>query len=218
MSRTIAYPINNTYFDKWSSNMAYVLGFTVTDGCLHHRPGNRQAILAYSIKDLSILEFIRDELSPTRPITSVKYKASPKYSLKDRTGYNLRIPIAKSTVETLDKLGIFARKTGKEICPDNIPKEYFGDYLRGVLDGDGSVSVSRNKEPRFSIVAKNRGFLDSLNVYINNIGHIYKYPKREIYRLVVYKKQHLKILHSLIYDNNTFSLLRKKTIFDKVIK
>jgi len=216
MSMTIMYPVNNALFDEWSADMAYILGFTITDGCLHHRTGNRQAILAYSIKDKEILEFIRDKISPTRPVKNVTYKENIKYNIKARTGYNLRIPIEKSTVLKLSKLGVYARKTGFEICPD-VPEKYFGDFLRGVFDGDGCITINkRGQEPAFTIVCKNKQFLLDINVRINHLGHIYYYKKKDIYCLAIYKKSSLLYISNLLYCNNNFKLQRKYDIFQKV--
>jgi len=219
MGMTIKYPVNNRYFDEWSSNMAYVLGFTITDGCLHHRQCGRKSTLYYNIKDLEILEFIQKEISPTRPIYNAIYKANPKYNLPERTGFALRIPIDDEAVNRLEKLGVIARKTGFQVCPNNILKEFFGDYLRGVFDGDGSLYKSKSKYGyTMNICSKNRSFLDEINIYIENIGHIYKYIKKDFYGLVIYKKEYLIKMHKLLYkDENCFSLTRKKQIFDKVL-
>ena len=45
--------------------------------------------------------------------------------------------------ESLSNYGIVPQKTGFEIFPDNIPKVYIRDFIRGVFDGDGITDIRR---------------------------------------------------------------------------
>jgi hypothetical protein len=211
----IQFPVNNRYFDKWSSDMAYILGFTMADGCLLKRPGKRKQTLLYNIKDYSILEFIRNKISPTRNITKTIYKANEKYNLKERHGFRLGIPIDDDAVKTLNLYGIINRKTGnkKLICED----KFFPDYLRGFFDGDGSICINCNGAPVFSIVSANISFLEEINNKINNILYLQKKHKnKQCYKAQTGKLSNIVYLYKLLY-NGGFCLERKKKIFNKAV-
>jgi hypothetical protein len=211
MGRPILYPVNNEFFDEWSADMAYILGFTITDGCIYQR----QNQISYGIKDKEILEFIRDKISPTRPI---RYKFNPidKYHATTRECYELKITINLEAMMRLKTLGVFAKKTGFEVCPD-VPEKYFGDFLRGVFDGDGCLYYNKcNKAFIFTIICKNKQFLNDINSRINNIAHIYHYKAKDVYRLTICKQIDLRNIRNLLYSNNNFKLQRKYDIFQGI--
>jgi hypothetical protein len=223
----ILYPVNNNYFDVWTSNMAYILGFTMADaGLIYHiqRSGNKYPVLVYDIKDREILEFIQSQICPTKPINHC-VRTNNEFS-----SYRLSIPLNTHAVNKLNGLYIVPRKTGIEKCPNNIPKKYIGDYFRGIFDGDGCIYLGKkyNKDKTkfyhtkcFSIVSASQKFLIDLNDYICNIGHIYTRKKnnfcRTIYTLSIHSEDSLKYIYNFMYNNNHFCLQRKKNIFNKVI-
>jgi hypothetical protein len=219
---TIKYPVNNEYFDVWSHNMAYVLGFTMADGCLHKRPGGRKQTLCYSVKDYEILEFIRNEISPTRPVKNAIFKENLKYNLPERHGFNLRIPINENCVKTIQSYGMLQKKTGFETCPD-IPKEFIGDYLRGIFDGNGSIFITEQPitkiQPRYSfcITFADKKMLEGLNSKIGNIGNIYPIKNKQAFKLQVAKQPDILTLYHLLYDNKRFCLQRKKEIYNGIL-
>ena len=216
MGRPIKYPVNNNYFDEWSANMAYILGFIITDGCITTNNKGETFRLEFNIKDKEILEYIRDILSPTRPIfTKIRYRKGTSC-----TGHTLRISINQHLVDILNKYGICCRKTGKEVCPDYIPKEFFTDYFRGIFDGDGCIRIAKNHNifsARFKITSASKIFLEQLNKHLNNKLNVYHRITENIYDLCSNNKINIKYLYNLMYNNNNFCLQRKKDIFQKAI-
>jgi hypothetical protein len=214
MCMTIKYPVNNNYFDEWSSNMAYILGFIITDGCLSKSRNNIR--LTFDIKDKSILEFIRDEISPTRPIFKhIKRRLNIPHEV-----YTLRIHLNSHILEKLLELGMLFRKTGKETCPNNIPIEYFGDYLRGVVDGNGNIGIRQNHNilsARFKITSASKLFLEQLNTYLDNKLYVYHRTKENVYDLCTNNKFIIKELYTILYKNPNFCLDRKYQLFTKAI-
>ena len=118
--RTNGRRINVNFFKRWTSEMAYVLGFVYTDGNVS---GNT---LSISQKDRSILEKINDVMDSDFPI-------------RERTINVYSIDISRKViVDDLRKLGVVEGKTHIMTFPD-VPDEYLPHFIRGVVDGDGWI-------------------------------------------------------------------------------
>lgn len=124
---------DETFFDIIDSpEKAYLLGVIQTDGnvMLSHRNGEvtitQQKDYAWYIEDM--LHLLSDYVSKT----------------KDRNCYQLSIG-SKQIVSDLIKIGIVPNKSKKQNDEDIdklwnvIPYEYKGDFIRGLIDGDGCV-------------------------------------------------------------------------------
>lgn len=113
--------------------MAYVLGFIVTDGCLcEHKNGYHGLNITNSNR--GILERMLEVMGSTHKISAKSrgHESTLKYfqiQIRDRTIYG-----------DLLKLGLTPRKS-KTIRMPNVPYEFLGDFVRGCLDGDGTVTV-----------------------------------------------------------------------------
>lgn len=127
--------INSDFFKKRSSEMYYVLGYIVADGCVvksKDRPKNPYT--------LNITSAEKEHLYNIRQALNSEHKISKKiggYSVKPI--YQLQI---RNKVLTYDlmKRGIMPKKT-YNIKPIEIPNKYFHDYFRGFFDGDGTVYI-----------------------------------------------------------------------------
>jgi len=74
------YSVNSDYFKEWNQDMAYILGFTATDGCIRINNDpiykDNGSIKTYkgiyqvmwSCTDREVLEFIKDQLETGHPI------------------------------------------------------------------------------------------------------------------------------------------------------
>ena len=120
---------------EWSETMAYVVGLLATDGCLS---SDRRHIILTS-RDRALVETFLACLG--RPI---KYTAG-------RTRRGKRAYYAQfSDVAFYDWLlarGLTPRKS-LTLGKIDVPDAYFLSLARGLLDGDGSVCVFRNKPTR----------------------------------------------------------------------
>jgi len=122
------YKVNIDFFKKWSSQMAYILGFTFADGNIY------KTTLAWDLKeDKEILEKINQVMDSDYPISF------------RRTSFRLRNsnPII---INDIQKLGICPNKSKNMLLPD-IPSRFFSHFARGFFDGDGWVYIreSRNE-------------------------------------------------------------------------
>jgi intein/homing endonuclease len=126
------YKVKENYFDNWSHNMAYILGFITADGSVEAR-----GVLSVELaeKDIEVLEFIRNEISPQSPIKITKKKGKRYIRLRINS---------TQIISSLQQYSIIPNKTYLVKLNFDIPRNYLGDYLRGLFDGDGWVHCRRN--------------------------------------------------------------------------
>lgn len=138
------YDLNENYFEKWSSNMAYILGFVYADGSLttsdyknekgYIRKRNRLKIVVAE-DDRQILDDIKMELEYSGNIAIRESKISGSLTGKNHCELSLS---SKSMIELLLFHGLTENKSLTKTFP-NIPKEYEIDFIRGYFDGNGSI-------------------------------------------------------------------------------
>lgn len=112
----------------WSPETAYAVGLIATDGCLF-RDGRR---LSVSSKDTELLETLRHCLGLRARATAYRNSAGARYyhvQWSDRSFY-----------EWLTGIGLTPAKS-LTLGPLSVPDACFADFLRGCIDGDGSVVV-----------------------------------------------------------------------------
>lgn len=213
-----AHLIKEDFFETWSSDMAYILGFTFADGSINRKLHHNK--LVYQLKDVDkeVLEFIIGAIQPTR-------------NLYFYTRHDKRSNVTCSTVMTdfsssrlidsLERLGCVPNKTYKDILPPNVPKKYLGDFIRGLFDGDGSISIciDRVKYHKVScyICCNCKGFLQKLQEMIG-FGYVYANGE-ETPRLMFSSRDDIRGLYNLMYrDNNAFRLSRKFNKFQEIFQ
>lgn len=195
------YDVNVDYFETWTPEMAYILGVLTSDGS----SDGKTISLELANRDINLVMFVRDELCPQKSI-----------SFRDSVN-SARIRIHSIVLcNSLNKLGVFPRKTGYEFLPQ-MEEKYFSHYLRGVFDGDGWVSTRRNSV-ECGIVSASYSFIHSLRSKLLNIGSIIeKTPKDNKKQLKLYAWQmysrHAEKFRDIIYDNYSFALPRKYNKF-----
>jgi len=159
--------INEKFFEKWSSEMAYVLGFFIADGSLIINSRGAK-YLDFHITDGILLKRIKKVLNSNHKIREEKGNPNCKRA------YRLQIG-SKKMFDDLLKLDVRPRKTGHEKLPD-MPSKYFGDFLRGFFDGDGNVwkgYAHKNDRPNPTpvlmtcLTSKSKQFLISLKISLN---------------------------------------------------
>jgi hypothetical protein len=133
---------NELFFDSWTEDSGYVLGYIYADGNTQNNPGRSRWALTItaSEKDVDHLDRVRQLLQVTKPLL---------YSAKTRS---CRMIISnRALVEKLIGIGVNPRKSLVVEFP-RIPNVYLRHFIRGVVDGDGSVSYfNRKRSPYFEI-------------------------------------------------------------------
>ncbi|MCC6323890.1 LAGLIDADG family homing endonuclease [Candidatus Nomurabacteria bacterium] len=149
---------------KWTPDLAYIVGLIATDGCLS--PDGRH--LTFTSCDLKLIETFKKCLKLNNKIGTTDTKAL-KIQFGDIQFYKWLLSIGLTPAKS---------HTIREI---KIPKEFFRDFIRGHLDGDGSITV----------------FLDKHNTYKNS-----KYIYRRLFvRLLSASKEHIMWLQKNIIEN-----------------
>ena len=112
----------------WSPKLAYVIGLITTDGCLSIDCCH----IEFTSKDLGLVEIFRNYLGLNNKICK-KARGGEKEKKYFRIQFG-----DKNFYEFLLSIGLTPHKS-KTIGPLNIPENYFLDFLRGCIDGDGNI-------------------------------------------------------------------------------
>lgn len=191
--------VNEDYFQHWSSNMAYILGFILADGCIIKGtyPGYSDSLkFGVQIGDKDILEKIKKELKALHKISLVNNAAHFCIS-------------SQKLVNDLKRLSINYRKSLKEQITE-VPATYVKDFIRGIIDGDGSISIDKKRYPNLSLCGG-----EGTVTYVRN--HLYKHlrvyskvSKRasssigDLYSIGYRCSPVLHILHYLYYNSELY--------------
>ena len=200
--------VNENFFDTWNNEMAYVLGYIITDGNISWNTvkGYYSMTITAAAKDVDHLEAIRCLLKSTKPLL---YSASTN-------SYRL-IVNSKIVCRRLMQFGIIPNKSLVVRIPQ-IPYGYICHFLRGVVDGDGNVRfVNRKRSPYFeiSIASGSLLFCHDLMTVIKkelNIDGGFRHQQGNTY-VVQYSCRRAFLLGNWIYNHSTIHLERKFTHF-----
>lgn len=210
----------------WSPKLAYAIGLLVTDGNLSK--DGRHIIMRSS--DYNLLETFKTCLSIKNVISQSKndgYAVKPSYRVQFG---NVKF------YRWLLKIGLFPNKT-YTIGEIEIPDEFFEDFIRGHLDGDGSIIayVDRynsyfdtkytNQRLYVKLISVSRPHVEWLQKRINNIldmkGSITSTrldSKASLWTLKFSKKDSVRLLNWIYYEANLPCLQRKRGIAEEVLK
>jgi intein-encoded DNA endonuclease-like protein len=194
---------NDNFFENWSHEMAYCLGFITADGHIH----KNRSVLAIGIhsKDLEVLTYIKNCISPETPVYFSRNRKLVSFSITSR-----------KILYDLKKYNVDNKKTFNLKIDFDIPGEYWGDYLRGFFDGDGSVNlIIKGKYLclQSSFCSMSEIFIKELREKCDNIGRLCKQKQKSdkyIYRWILAGKDTLKLREIIYSDFNSFGMKRKK--------
>lgn len=192
------YRVNDNFFKKWNADMAYVLGFVLTDGAIS---GNT---LVITQKDSEILYKIRDVMKSNCPI---------RKRVNNGNSYIHALYISrKEIVDDLANLGIQPNKSLTVGLPP-VPDEYMSHFVRGVIDGDGWV---QNRGYMMNITSGSLLFAYQLReVLVYNGFNAYLRKQSGAYRVWVSGKDEVHRLGEwLLKDAGELYLTRKRERFE----
>ena len=198
------YKVNENFFSVWSSDSAYVLGWYYSDGHLGLRVDRAakysSAIISISKSDEYILHEINKVMGSNHPI----YRYSDNVTLSIRN---------QKVCHQLEKLGVIPGKKSHIIeCPENIPDFCISSFIRGIIDGDGSVECGRHC--RVNIYTSSGKFACGLQNILVRFGidtKVYTNKKRIQYTVRISRQESIYRLFNFLYTNNkTICLTRKR--------
>jgi hypothetical protein len=213
---------------EWTPELAYVIGLLTTDGNLSCDGRH----IAMRSCDLQLLKTFKKCLNLPNKISETFNNGWGKKR-------NYRIQFGNVQLyRWLLKIGLTPKKT-YTVGKLEIPDKYFPDFLRGHLDGDGSVYTYKDywntfKNPEYIYTRLWTKFISASKTHINWIresisrivyikGHISErkplrpYQTTSMHELKFAKKDSIKLLSRLYYSPNVPCLERKRKIAEKFI-
>ena len=204
------YKLNHHFFKEIDNEeKAYWLGFLMADGCVvrtdSHKTYNRLEVHLKS-SDYMHLKKLNNSLNANYPIKI--FNKTNKTLDFDYSIARLRIT-SSILVSDLIKNNITPNKTGKEIIPNTVPKKLIKHFIRGFLDGDGTITVNKTSgfcSSSITIIEEINNFIyKELNMKCNILKSNDNVP---IYT-ISYSSKKSKILLDYLYKDSKIYLDRK---------
>jgi intein/homing endonuclease len=214
----------------------YLLGLFIADGNVIGSKNCFPSTCRISLIDYELLEKIRDLICPNKAITKCKdiFNPETKEIIKNKS-YSFCFH-SKIMCEWLIKNECVPNKTKIAKFP-NIPEKYIPDFIRGLLDGDGSTSIHNNHlhqkakktsvrfdSASYELIA---GFQQALSKYgidtriektkwiTTTINGRQTQTTTQMYRLALTGLKAYKLL-KIVYRHDRLSLARKKDIAQEI--
>jgi len=212
---------------RFSPNLAYIVGLITSDGSL----SKDKRHVDFTSTDLQLLRTFKKCLSLKNRICEKGNSSKSK-----RKSYHLQFGNVK-LYNWLLKLGLMPNKT-YHLGEMDIPKIYFRDFLRGHLDGDGSIVTYTDRYMSY----KNRRYKYQriyLTFYSSSLKHIewiqsrikevfdikgsllgwnHKNSTIMLWKLRFAKNDSLKLLSWIYYKPDLPCLVRKRRIAERFLK
>ena len=130
--------LNEEYFDNIDSEeKAYFLGLLFTDGSVvkSDKKNSIAVRLELNIKDIDIIERFKKCLNCESDIVISK-RANRNGSISESALISIN---SEKMSKSLEKYGIIPNKTYKTTHLPKVDKKFLIPFLRGLIDGDGSI-------------------------------------------------------------------------------
>lgn len=157
--------INHNSFNTIKAKEAYWLGMIAADGHVYSdKRYPKSKSIGLHTKDEELVNNFKNFLESEHKIT------------KEKTGYFKFGATSKDITDRLETFGITERKS-LTLEIKNIPKLYISHFMRGILDGDGSISCY--KRPKngtivtVTITSGSKKFLEWINTIVPIKGKLY---------------------------------------------
>jgi len=136
---------NESFFEKINTHeKAYVLGLIMADGwILKDYTGFG---IQLTKEDGYILKKISDLIGSTHELQYLNYDKVRKKLKNAKDMYRLTV-YNRKIAEDLQKLGVVKNKTKILRYNGCVPDEHISSFLRGLMDGDGTVGFGKNGFP-----------------------------------------------------------------------
>lgn len=192
------------------SDLWYVIGYFAADGSL-----------SIDGRHLNITSKDEEHLLLIKQALKLKSKIGKKYRSVEKTKEYSQLQFSDvKFYKFLQSIG-FTIKKSLTLGPIRVGKDHFGDFLRGIIDGDGSISswihrTNRRQQWSLRVFSGSLEFINWLQAEINTVyqieGKIYTKKQRDrinsIHLIKFGKKAATEILKQ-IYYKNCLSLKRK---------
>ncbi len=191
---------------EWSNNLAYVVGLITTDGCLYSDGRH----IEFTSKDLEQVQLLRELLGLNNRITQ---KSGDLRS--ERLYWRVQFGDV-SLYRWLVEIGLHPHKS-KSLGALAVPDEYFFDFLRGHLDGDGTIRsfpdpVYPNAQRLYLVFhSASRPHLGWIQQTIERLGNVRGFmEERDRFYRLTYAKNESSILLRYLYPQAGVPCLKRK--------
>jgi hypothetical protein len=195
-------PREAEFFREWSPEMAYILGYWWADGCMR--------IKTTTAHEITISSNDRDHLVKMAETIGGNYHLR---KVAENVNTYVVAFCSKQMYEDILAHGGTPRKSNTIGFPF-IPPELLAHFVRGVVDGDGTLAWNGNR-PVLQVYSGSHTFLDDMSIGIANITGI-PAPNTIANRALHYIKWstvRAKCLAGWLYfDNPGLALARKSAI------
>ena len=204
---------------KIDNVFSYILGLAQTDGHLNERPRGRGTFsITLNEKDANIIEAISEHIDCNYTVSYFEQKSnfgvSSEYGEYKTKMVSIRV-CNKDFRKFINECGMPYGKKCKIIKPP-LHLEYFSskDYIRGILDGDGSLGFDKKGHPFLNLTIASVFVKDFYNQYISEITgrpllRMKRRQKGGTYDMSVHKEDAVEIVKEIYYDG-CMSINRKK--------
>lgn len=225
--KSMKYTVNDDYFENIDcEEKAYWLGFMYADGYItkERKHSKRKIGISLSTIDKKHLEKFKKAIEFTGNIKDYIVKTS---GYKIGTKYSRIIITSEKIAQDLINHGCLENKTDILRFPDEniVPKEYQIDFIRGLIDGDGSVIIINNKNskyPEYNInFTGTKNMCEAISlILLNKIISLHKRHKdrdNDNYSIIIGGNLQVTKILNILYGNATIYLDRKYKKYKQII-
>lgn len=208
-----AHTVPSSILTSWSPELAYAVGLLTADGSLE---ADRVRVEFVSCDEELIEAYCRAlQLDDVHVVFTLQHVRKSWYKVK----LNDRVFRA-----FLDDIGLMPNKS-KVLGPVNLPDKVFPDFLRGVLDGDGSWMISKSWSGRYQylrveLCTASQRFGEWVQSQVEQLaglkGNLYKKHSGSSFDLVYMGQKALALGRWVYYSPNVLALSRKRQIWEQM--
>ncbi|MER7642369.1 MULTISPECIES: LAGLIDADG family homing endonuclease [unclassified Streptomyces] len=208
-------PIGDRFMDLRVPEYAYMFGFLQADGHLQQGVGQKGKLsVEINVRDVDLLREFQ-KLTPYNSSITERTRSTNFAKTHHSATWTLCSLEARTT---LNKLGLPYGRKSKAIAP---PRGEFShrDYLRGVIDADGSVGYTNKGFPFVSLTTASTAiatYLGHRTQEVTGAERLVKRNTRDAIYNVLYTKETAQKLAAHLYYPNCLSLDRKRTAADSL--
>lgn len=209
--------VNVKYFDVWSPNMAWILGYIWADGNISRTGTKNKRGMSLnfrcSLPDRELIEAIKAEMHSTHMLCF----SPPTFRFKSRIQATIGLKICATALcrILIEKYGIPMRKSFHDPEYPQIPDKWAGHFARGFLDGDGYVYEQPSRPGVFYLgfCAAGKCFLEGLQEQVSRLSRASRrriYIGKTVSRFEWTAKEDLYKLHDFLYPPGEYLFLKRK--------
>lgn len=219
--QALKYKSNEDFFEVIDTEAkAYWLGFIYADGYVTSKKKHQNRKLGITITkaDVELLEKFKRDIQSNNPIK--QYESTTGY--ENSKNYVRVIIASEKLTDDLIKLGVVENKTEKITFPttEQVPSHLVRHFIRGYMDGDGSISRYKAKETFTVSFCGTKSFLESLQTHFNTSLKLDKRYDDSVdnYSLRIGGNRQVEQLLNYLYEDATVYLERKYKVYTLVME